>query len=59
MEKNNLSELRQYYEDLYVMFLGSNIKNGHSQNPADIMKVTDLHWNALIKRMKEIKAEEI
>jgi hypothetical protein len=52
-------EKRQYFEDLYVMFLGSNIKNGHSQNPSDIIKVTELHFNALIKRLKEIKDDEI
>ena len=59
MEPISERESRQYFEDLYVTFLGSSLKNGHSQNPADILKVTELHFKALSKVMREIKIDEI
>lgn len=53
------SELRQYFEDLYITFLGSAQKNGHALNPEAILKDTETHWKALVKRMKEIKTDEV
>jgi hypothetical protein len=47
-------ELRQYFEDLYVTFLGSYLKSGHTQNPDDILHHTELHWKAMVQRMKEL-----
>lgn len=52
-------ELRQYFSDLYGIFLGSAMKNGHALNPADILKATETHWKALVARLQEIKTEEI
>jgi hypothetical protein len=52
-------ELRQYFEDLYITFLGSAMKNGHALNPDAILKDTETHFKALIKHMKELKTEEI
>lgn len=52
-------EFRQYFEDLYITFLGSYLKNGHTQNTGEILKITDIHFKALVQRLKEIKAEEI
>jgi hypothetical protein len=52
-------ELRTYFEDLYITFLGSAQKNGHALNPDAILKDTETHWRALVKRMKEIKEDEI
>jgi len=52
-------ELRQYFNDLYGIFLGSAQKNGHALNPDAILKDTETHWKALVKHLKEIKAEEI
>jgi hypothetical protein len=51
--------LHQYYEDLYITFLGSYLKNGHALNPGDIIKVTDTHYKALVKRLKFLGVEEI
>jgi hypothetical protein len=53
------SELRQYFEDLYMTFLGSAMKNGHALNPEAILRDTETHWNALVKRLKEIKSDEV
>lgn len=52
-------ERRQYFSDLYGIFLGSAMKNGHSLNADDILKATETHWKALVERLKEIKTEEI
>jgi hypothetical protein len=47
-------ELRQYFEDLYITFLGSAQKNGHALNPDAILKDTETHFIALVARMKKI-----
>jgi hypothetical protein len=52
-------ELRQYFEDLYITFLGSAMKNGHALNPDAILKDTETHFKALVKHMKELKTDEI
>ena len=52
-------EMRQYFEDLYITFLGSAMKNGHSLNADDILKSTETHFKALVKHMRELKIEEI
>lgn len=52
-------ELRQYFNDLYGIFLGSAMKNGHALNPSDILKATEIHWKSLVDRLKEIKMEQI
>jgi hypothetical protein len=51
-------EKRQYLDDLYVTFLGSYLKNGHSQDPEVILKVTELHWKALMKKMEVLNIHE-
>jgi hypothetical protein len=53
------NEKRQYFEDLYITFLGSAMKNGHALNPDAILKDTETHWKALVERLKEIPADEI
>lgn len=52
-------ELRQYFEDLYITFLGSAMKNGHALNPDAILKDTETHWKALVKHLKEISEAKI
>lgn len=47
-------EKRQYFDDLYGTVFGSYLKNGHSQNPDDILKVTELHWRSLIKKIEAL-----
>ena len=59
MEEISKAELRQYFEDLYITFLGSAQKNGHSLNTKDILKDTETHWKALVKKMKELNVDEI
>jgi hypothetical protein len=51
-------ELRQYFNDLYGIFLGSAMKNGHALNPDAILKDTETHWKALVAHLKEIKTDE-
>jgi hypothetical protein len=51
-------ELRQYFEDLYITFLGSAQKNGHALNPDAILKDTETHWRALITKMKSLNIHE-
>jgi hypothetical protein len=49
---------RQYFDDLYVTFLGSYLKNGHSQDPEVILKVTEQHWKALVDKMEKLNIHE-
>lgn len=51
-------ERRQYFEDLYLTVFGSYLKNGHSQNPEDMLKVTELHWRALVVKMESLNIHE-
>jgi hypothetical protein len=46
-------ELRQYFEDIYITFLGSHIKNGATRNPDDILVATMHQWRALVKAMEK------
>lgn len=48
------SDSRQYFEDLYVTFLGSYLKNGHTQDPQEILKVTEKHWKALVEKLESL-----
>ena len=54
-----LREARQYYDDLYLAILGSQLKNGHSVDPNVLIGMTDLHWKALINHMRGLKIDEI
>jgi len=55
----NPREARQYYDDLYLAILGSQLKNGHSVDPNVLINMTDLHWKALVKHMKKLNIDEI
>jgi len=51
-------ERRQYFEDLYITFLGSALKNGHGMNPDTLLKDTETHWKALMARMESLHINE-
>ena len=59
MEPINEREARQYFDDIYLAILGSNIKNGHTQDPEELLKIAHRQWQALIKHMKELRVDEI
>jgi hypothetical protein len=52
-------ELRQYFEDLYITFLGSAMKNGHALNPDAILKDTETHYIALVAKLKTIRTRDV
>ena len=53
-------ELRQYFHDIYITFLGTNLKNSACVNPDELLQHAENHFTkeiakleALTKRFKE------
>ena len=47
-------EIRQYFHDLYVTFLGSNLKNSSNINPDDLVNHAEDHVKKEIARMEKL-----
>jgi len=47
-------EIRQYFHDIYVTFLGSNLKNNSNQNPKDLVDHAEAHVKVEVERLEQL-----
>ena len=47
-------EIRQYFHDIYVTFLGSNLKNNSNVNPKDLVDHAEAHVRVEVERLEKL-----
>ena len=47
-------EIRQYFHDIYVTFLGSNLKNNSNVNPKDLVDHAEAHVKIEVERLEKL-----
>lgn len=47
-------EFRQYFHDLYITFLGTNLKNSANVNPVDLVKHAEDHLKTEVAHMEQL-----